>query len=210
MLRLLVIRHGETVWNRMGRYQGCLDTRLSAVGWRQARALAVALADRRIEAVYTSPLRRALDTARALSAAQGCPLRKDAALREICHGAWEGLTVAEVAAGFPELWTLWLRHPNRVVMPGGESLEDVEARVLPAIDRIAEHHVAGTVCVVTHGVTARVILARAQGHPLSALWSIDSPPAAISELWLERGRCRVRRLNAVAHLPAPPQAHAAL
>ncbi len=209
IVRLLVVRHGETSWNRAGRYQGCLDTRLSAAGRRQAEALARALTDRRIEAVYSSPLRRALETARAIAAVHGRPLHTEAALREICHGAWEGLTVREVAAAFPVLWALWYRRPDRAVMPGGESLADVKARVLPAIARIVRHHAQGAVCVVTHGVTARVILARAQGRPLSSLWRIDSPAAAISELLVRDGRYLVRRLNAVSHLPAPPQAHAA-
>ncbi len=209
MGRLLVIRHAETSWNREGRHQGCLDTKLSPSGRRQAEALAWALADQRIEAVYSSPLRRALETARAIAAVQGCPLCTDVAFREICHGAWEGLTVREVAAAFPALWALWCRCPHRVVMPGGESLADVEARALPAMDRIVRRHPHGTICIVTHGVTARVILARTRGHSLSSLWDIDSPSAAINELWVEDGRYVVGRLNVISHLPAIPQAHAA-
>ena len=210
MIRLLVVRHGETAWNRLGRYQGCIDTGLSAVGRRQARALADALADRSIEAVYASPLRRAVETARVIAAVHGSPLYTDAALREMCHGAWEGLTVTDVAGKFPRLWASWRHRPDRVRMPGGEALSDVEARVLPAIEGIVERHGRGEIVVVTHGVTARVFLVRAQGRSLRDLWAIESPPAGISEVWVNRGRYVVRRLNAVAHLPAPPGRHAAL
>lgn len=210
MIRLLVVRHGETAWNRLGRYQGCIDTELSAVGRRQARALADALADRPIEAVYASPLRRALETARVIAAVHGFPLYTEAALREMCHGAWEGLTVTEVARKFPRLWAAWRHRPERVRMPGGEALSDVEARVLPAIGRIVERHGRGEIVVVTHGVTARVFLVRARGRSLGDLWAIESPPAGISEVWVRHGRYVVRRLNAVDHLSAPPARHAAL
>jgi probable phosphoglycerate mutase len=209
MLTLLLARHGETAWNRAGRYQGCLDTPLSALGRRQARALAEALDAWRLDAVYTSPQRRALETAVPIATRRGCPLGVDPALREICHGDWEGLTVAEVEARFPALLRRWRTRPAGVRMPRGESLEEVAARVLPALDAIARRHPRGTVCVVTHGVPARLILARARGRPLGALWEHDSPPAAISELLRARGRAAVRRLNLVGHLPAPPRAHLA-
>lgn len=210
MVRVLVVRHGETSWNAVGRYQGCLDTRLSREGRRQVLQLARGLARRRIDAVYASPLRRARETAVAIAAGCGCPHYTEPALREICHGRWEGLTVKEVAARFPRLWALWRTRPDRVRMPGGESLADVEARAVPGLQGIVRRHPGGTVCVVTHGVTARVILARALGRPPAALWSIDSPPVAISELRFTRRGHVVGHLNRLVHLASPPRAHAAL
>lgn len=209
MLTVLLVRHGETAWNRAGRYQGCRDIPLSAAGLGQARGLARALAWRRVDAVYTSPLRRAVETAAAVAGRCRCPLRVEPGLREICHGAWEGLTVAEVAARFPGSLTRWRRRPAAARMPRGESLGEVAARVGRALGWIAARHAGGTVCVVTHGVVARVILARARGRPLDALWERASPPTAISELTIDGGRYALRRLNAVGHLPAPPAPHPA-
>lgn len=210
MLRLYLARHGETTWNRAGRYQGCIDTPLSRAGHEQARALARALTDVPLSAVYTSPLRRALDTARVVAATADCPLRDVRGLREICHGDWEGLTVGDVERQFPALWRRWREEPESVVMPKGESLADVQERAVEVVRRIISDHPGQTVALITHGVTARVILTWALCRPLATLWEIDVPAATITELDLADGGCAVLRLNATAHLPERPRRHAAL
>ncbi len=144
MTELLLVRHAETDWNRDGRWQGHADPPLNEAGRAQARALAETLADEQVEAIYTSDLRRAAETAEVLGAALGRPVTPDSDLREIDVGSWSGLTREEVTERFPD----WETHD-------GESLEDLQARVVGAVRRIAERHPDGQVLIVTHGGSIR-------------------------------------------------------
>lgn len=199
-LRLIVLRHGSTPWNRERRYQGCVDIRLSDEGRAQAEAAARALADRPFTAVYASPLARAQETAQAVASRHGLPVLTAPAFREICHGLWETLTVAEVRAQFPDVYAAWLERPHTVTMPNGESLADLRARVLEGLDQLRTAHADGTVCLVTHGITVRLVILEALGLPPERLWSIHASSTGISEIEFHRGGVTVDRINTVAHL----------
>jgi broad specificity phosphatase PhoE len=160
MTTLIVARHGETDWNRENRFQGHADPPLNELGRRQSEELAEALEGEGIARVYTSPLRRAAETAEIVARRLGIEVELVEALREIDVGAWSGLTRDEVAERFPAEYTRWLeRAPHG--FEDGESYEDLAARVMPALRRLADRHRSATVLVVTHGGPSRVAQAHA-------------------------------------------------
>jgi broad specificity phosphatase PhoE len=144
MTELLLVRHAETDWNRDGRWQGHADPPLNEAGRAQAHALAATLAGEQLDAIYTSDLRRAAETAAILGAALSRPVTPDPDLREIDVGSWSGLTREEVAERFPD----WDTHD-------GESLDALQARIVAAVRRIADRHPDGLVLIVTHGGSIR-------------------------------------------------------
>ena len=150
MTELLLVRHGETDWNAEGRLQGHTDRPLNEYGRRQARGLADELADEELDAIYSSDLARARETAEIVGERLGLPVVLDPDLREKSWGSWEGLTPAE-------------RQEIELV---GESTEEHAARTLRALRRIAERHPGGRVLVVTHGGSLRRVQVEALGLAL--------------------------------------------
>jgi broad specificity phosphatase PhoE len=149
---ILLARHGETDWNRDRRVQGHSDTRLNDTGRAQARALAESLAAERIDAVYSSDLLRAHETARIVASPRGLEVTALPDLRERHFGSWEGLTDDEVLE----------RYPWAAGKPWGdaETVEEMSRRVLDALDRIGDAHPRGSILVVSHGGPLRAVLAR--------------------------------------------------
>src|SRR5579864_752368 len=129
-VRILLARHGETVFNVEGRWQGQSDSPLTERGRAQARELARALADEPITAVYTSDLGRAAQTAAEVARVHGLDVVMDVRLREIHVGEWTGKGRAEIEASWPDGLRQWATEPARYLMPGGESLQDAQARAL--------------------------------------------------------------------------------
>jgi broad specificity phosphatase PhoE len=154
MTRLIVWRHGNTDWNAIDRVQGQSDTPLNDLGREQAAAAAPLLAALRPDAIVASDLRRAADTAAALAALTGLPVRTDARLRERYYGQWQGLTMTEVAERFPVEYARWRAGEQD---PGCEveSLDDVGKRVGAALQDAADAVPGGTIVVATHGGGAR-------------------------------------------------------
>jgi broad specificity phosphatase PhoE len=183
-LRLLLVRHGETVWNREGRYQGVIDVPLSPAGERQAAALAVQLRSEPIAAVYSSTLRRAYHTAVPIAAAHGLTVIRDPRLNEINQGQWEGLRPAEIVQRWPELHARWQQEPLAVRLPGGETLEEVRARVLAALDDIVLAWAGRTVCIVAHQGSLAVIRSQALGLTLAEALRAALPNASVEAVVL--------------------------
>lgn len=200
MLTLLLVRHGESTWNAIGRYQGQRDPPLSPRGEQQAAAAAAALRATAIDAVASSPLQRAYQTAVAIAAPHDLAVRRDARLTEIGHGAWEGLPVAEVIAGWPVLTARWKADPTDVQMPGGEHFGEVAARTRAWLaDAQREYH-GRTLLAASHDVILRILLADAQSLPLPRIWDFRLDNAAISEVRYTDGAPSLIRLNDTAHL----------
>ncbi len=149
--RLILIRHGETAWNRATRIQGHTDIPLSPLGLAQAERLAEALADEPLAAIYSSDLSRARQTAEALARVQDLPVRLDAGLRERAFGRFEGLSWDEIAQGYPEESARWRRREPDFPVGGGESLTVFSARCLTAARRAAAAHPGESIAVVAHG-----------------------------------------------------------
>jgi probable phosphoglycerate mutase len=149
--RILAIRHGETDWNLEGRIQGQLDIALNATGIWQAARLAAALADETLDAVYSSDLRRAVATARPLADACGLPVVTDLGLRERGFGRFEGQRHADIAQRWPVDHERWRRRDPAFGAPGGETLEQFDARAIAAVERLAARHPGAAIAVVSHG-----------------------------------------------------------
>jgi broad specificity phosphatase PhoE len=159
---LLLARHGETDWNREGRWQGHTDTPLNERGRDQARALAERLRRERLAAIYSSDLERAVETAEIIAAEVGVPVRRDSRLRELHFGRWEGLTTEEIQARFPDDAARW-RADGGAPGADGETYEEMGARVVAAVEQIASAHPNEDVLVVLHGGPIRGLLAHAAG-----------------------------------------------
>ena len=198
--RVVLVRHGAT--EESARCYGRLDVSLSPRGLRQAEALAGALADHPLAAVYASPLARALDTARPVAAAHGLEPAVLDALAELDFGEVEGLRYDEIEAARPELFRAWMDEPARVRFPGGEGLADLRARVLPVLAEIRLRHEREAVVVVAHGGVVRVVLAEALGLDDGAFFRLDLSEGGVSVVdWLD-GVPLLRLANATLYSPA--------
>ena len=205
-MRLFLLRHAQTVWNLERRYQGWTDSALTDLGRGQAEAAAKALGAEPLVAVYASTLTRARDTAAAIAAPHGLPVREDPDFREMAFGAWEGLSLDEARAKDPEGYRIWAETPERFTAPGGESLAEVRVRVLAALDKLRAAHEDKSVCLVAHGLSARVIILEALDLPLSRVWSIHLAATGISELEFRPDWTALHRMNTLVHLDAVPAA----
>jgi broad specificity phosphatase PhoE len=157
---ILLARHAETEWNRQRRFQGHADPGLSEEGRAQAEALSDRVADTRVDAIYSSDLRRAVETAEIVADRLGLPVDKDPGLREIDVGEWSGLTWPEIERLYPEGV---VRHRERGHgWEQGESYEEMAERALAALRRIARRHDGGRVLVIAHGGTMRAIAAHVE------------------------------------------------
>lgn len=164
-----LVRHGETIWNAEERCQGQIDTDFSERGHAQIRALADELADIHFDAAYTSTLIRAVRTAEAILGNRGLRARRIAALAEISYGSLQGTRFAD----WPDnLHDTWRADPWSVTFPEGESLAQLEARVLPAFEQIVAAHPGDTVLISSHGHVNRLILAAHHRQPRADFWSI--------------------------------------
>ena len=205
-MRLLLVRHGETAWNRERRYQGRTDTPLSEAGLLQAEQAGRAMAASGLAAVYSSPLRRAHETAVAIARPHGLDVRVTEAFGEIHFGRWEGLTLEEARALDPAFYDKWLNAPDALVPPGGEPLGDLRTRALAGLDAMRAEHGDATVCLVTHAMVARVLILEALGLPLDRMWSVAVSATGISELEFRPDWTALHRLNTRMHLEEVPGA----
>jgi broad specificity phosphatase PhoE len=184
-MHILLVRHGETSWNREGRYQGRTDVPLSPDGEIQVAALAVRLAHLPVAVAVASPLVRARRTAEVILGDRGTPLELDAGLVEISHGAWEGQLSSDVEAAHAEMLGAWRGRPDRDVPagPGAETLGDVEARSWPVLERAAGRLRGDeTALVAAHDAVNRVLLCRVLGLPLTRVWAFRQAPATLNVL----------------------------
>ena len=160
---ILMVRHGETDWNRENRFQGHADTPLNEAGRRQAHALAQELVRESFGAVYSSPLERAFETARIIASQLGLDVEPSAGLMEVDVGSWSGLTRSEVEARFPEGYARWIEFGHG--WDDGESYDELGERVVSDLLRIAMRHADELVLAVTHGGPIRSALAAASSVP---------------------------------------------
>jgi len=195
--RLVLVRHAETDASMRGRCHGRLDVALSPEGRAQAQALARALEGTALDALYSSPALRTVETARPLAEARGLLVIADVRLRELDFGAAEGLTWDELRAREPALYEAWMARPTELTFPGGESFERLRARVLDCARDLLRRHDGKTVALVIHGGPARALLADALGLPASNLFRIDQSYAGVSVIDRIDGVPWVRIINEV-------------
>jgi alpha-ribazole phosphatase len=193
MSRLVLIRHAEPDESMRGRSYGRLDVPLSPAGRAQATAIAETLRDARLDAIFASPLRRAIDTAAPLAEARRLTVVTHDGLRELDFGALEGLTFDDIARERPELYESWMTDPTETQFPDGESFADLSERALAAAAEIRSEHERAA--IVAHGGVTRAILVDALQMPSRAIFRLDQPYGAISVVdWIE-ATAVVRTLN---------------
>jgi broad specificity phosphatase PhoE len=158
---ILLVRHGETDWNRENRFQGHADPPLNDAGRAQAAELTARLAGERLAAIYSSPLARAFETAEIVGKAQGLEPVPVEHLREVDVGSWQGLTRSEVELRYPEQFLRWTGHGQG--WEDGETYEEMGSRVIAGLQELATAHEGERILAVTHGGPIRAALARANG-----------------------------------------------
>lgn len=159
-MKIFLIRHGETPWNKAQRCQGLTDIELNDTGLEQAYSLARTLKDEEIKAVYSSPLKRALETARIIADVHGLEVEIEPNLRELNQGELEGLTYLQLLNDHREFLQEWIENPDAIRMPQGESLTELQERAWDVISRLGLRHRQDNVVVVSHNFTIRVILCK--------------------------------------------------
>jgi probable phosphoglycerate mutase len=186
--RILAVRHGETAWNRDTRIQGHTDIELNAHGRWQAKQLAQALREEPIAACYASDLSRAHETAHAVARQHGQTVQTHTGLRERCFGRFEGHTWAELEARFPDETLLWRRRAPDFAPPGGESLLQLQARVVAAVNELASRHAGEQVLMVAHGGVLDILYRAATRLDLQAPRSWAMTNTAVNRLlWSPEG-----------------------
>jgi len=198
--RILAIRHGETAWNHVARIQGHTDIPLNAVGRAQARAMARALHDQQLAAIYSSDLQRAQATALALAEVTGLGLSLDPGLRERAFGRYEGLSWEQVRESHPDDAERWRRREPDFAVGGGESLQTFSARCVGAVLRLAQRHAGQQIAIVAHGGVLDCLYRAACGLGLQAARGWPLGNATINRLLFAGGQLTLVGWNDDQHL----------
>lgn len=202
MKRIFLVRHGETDWNREGRFQGKMDIPLNSLGRDQAAAAAKALESADIDIVVSSPLSRAAETALSTASFAGLRVEVDEDLKEIDHGLWEGHTAEEVEKLWPGMLGTWHSHPEKVIMPEGESLEDVQNRAWAALEDLFPAP-GERIALFSHDAVIKVLLCRVLGCPLSSFWRFRIANGSITLLEADAKGISLLVMGDACHLGSP-------
>lgn len=180
MTKIILVRHGQTLWNVDFRYQGQSDVALNETGIKQARLVAARLLGENVAAVYASDLGRAKSTAEEIARRHDLSVGIVSELREISFGEWEGLTYGEINEKWPGVMERIFKSPDSIQIPGGETYQQVQQRAMAAIEKLVKKHPEETIIVVSHGATIRTILCAALEIPLTSVWRIRQDNTAVN------------------------------
>ena len=198
---ILLIRHGEVAGITPPRFRGRDDLMLTPHGVRQAELARDAVAAGWVpNAVYCSPRTRCVRTADAIASAFQLDAQPHHGLNDINYGAWQGMAVTEVAQRWPEELSCWHTAPHTMRPPGGESLQEVQARAVDALHTIVHAHRRGIVVLVSHDSVIRVLLGHAFGLSLGGYWSLSPSPCGISEITFVDDHFTILSINQTQHL----------
>ncbi|MDH7508515.1 MAG: histidine phosphatase family protein [Methanomassiliicoccales archaeon] len=197
---LILVRHGETDWNRNLVFRGRIDVPLNETGLAQAAATAEVLKNRAISFVYSSPLLRAMKTAEIIARPHSLAVIADEDLIDIDYGLLQGLSEDEARMRYPELIEEWNSHPEKVRFPGGEGIADVWNRIQDFLGRIFALAERETVLVVSHRIPIKLISLALLGVDLAEMNAIKHDTCAISTFLIENGCVRGSLLNDTRHL----------
>ncbi len=200
MTHFILIRHGQTGWNREERFRGRIDIDLDETGMRQADAVAARLTECEAAAIYSSPLKRAMATAEPIGRRLGLQVVPLEGINDMNFGIWEGRSIDEVREQDKEFFDLWRYSPEKLSIPGGETLDDVRQRVAATVDDLAARHENDTVLLVTHRVVCKVLLCHLLGLDNSHFWQIAQDTTAVNRFQVEGGRSTVTLINDTCHL----------
>jgi len=202
-IRILLVRHGETDWNRVHRFQGGKsDLPLNLKGREQANALALALKGESLKAMYSSPLLRAMETARLIKAFHPeVPLFEEEGLVEMDLGEFEGMEAQRWAVQYPEFRKVWQETPGSVTMPGGESLQEVQMRALHAVESITRlYSPESTLLLCSHNFVNLTLLCYALKVPLDRFRELRQETAGLNVLYMQGQKLQAKVINECSHL----------
>jgi alpha-ribazole phosphatase len=200
--RVVLCRHGQTLFNAALRFQGQLDEPLSDLGREQSRLLAGRLAEEPLDVAYSSDLSRARETAELAIGERPVPLHLDERLREVAFGRWEGLTFAEIKERFPDDVAARERDRVHYAMPGGESLAQLAERLGGFLDEILPGHDGQSVLLVAHGGTVNAVISVLMDIPLASWWRLRNHNANVTVIEFSASGPRLAVFNDTCHLAA--------
>ena len=199
-MKLILVRHGETQWNRENRVVGLTNIGLNDKGRKQAQRLASALKEERVDAIYSSPLSRAWETAQAIARLHHGEVKADDAFKEMDAGELDGLTYEEMRGRYGDFVKQWFSAPTSVTMPGGESLDRVQERAWRGVERIKERHSDGVIMVVSHNFVILSIICKALGLDLFQFRRMRTNVASITILDIDQRGASLVLFNDTCHL----------
>ena len=199
MDRLFLIRHGQTDGTAKGKFMGEIDLPLNKEGKIEAEKLAERLKVEKIAAFYTSPLKRAVETAIILNQFHRLPLKKRRALKEIRLGEWEGLTLEEIYQRDKILCQKWFFDTENFTMPRGESVKAMKKRLIAGWEEIVSRHRRGTVAIITHGGAIRILICYILKLDPGLFWKIRQDTAALNIITFSHGLVTLTLLNDTCH-----------
>jgi broad specificity phosphatase PhoE len=199
MTEIILARHGETEWNAGEIFRGRIDIELNETGIRQAELLAEYLSHLKLEAIYSSPLKRALKTAETIAGYH--KLRVDIApgLIDFNYGDWQGLPHHEVKDKYAELYAGWINSPDQVKMPAGERLDDVRGRALEVVNNTVARY-EGLVVLVSHRVVNKVLICALLGLDDSHFWNVKQDTCGITTFTHKNGQFILTEHNNTSYL----------
>ncbi len=205
--RVYLVRHGATELSAEDRFAGAIDVLLSDQGRDQARRLGARLASEPLSAVYASPMKRTLETAKLIAEPHALPVQAVDGLREIAHGRWEGMTRQDVEREFAEEYARYEHDPFSFSPTGGETGLQVTARALPSLLRIVEEHADQQILVVSHKATIRLLLSSLLGFdPRKYRDRLDQSPCALNILdFKDVAHARLTLFNDTSHYKVNPE-----
>jgi broad specificity phosphatase PhoE len=199
-MRLYIIRHGQTAWNKKEIFRGTRDIPLNEVGLKEASALGHYLHETRFDVLYTSPLSRARQTADAVARYQDLAPLLEPLLTDLNFGVWQGRLHEKVKQEYPELYQTWVTAPEQTHFPEGESLQDVLNHADTLLANLRKSHPGKTVGLFTHRVVCKVLICRLLGLGLEHFWQIEQSTACLNKFRLTRSTWVCEALNSQCHL----------
>jgi probable phosphoglycerate mutase len=199
---ILLISNGQSVWNAVENFRPQTDAPLDDAGIQQAEATGRRVAAKwQPVAIYSSPLPRAVKTAEAIAQHFNLPVEVHPGLADIDYGEWQGVTPEEALKKWPEMVEAWYEEPQRVRIPGGETLEDLKKRAMETIMNLTYGHSGQTIVLVGHTVINRVILLGVLGLGNERLWHIEQDACAVNVFKAHAGDYTLVSMNNTCHLP---------
>ncbi len=200
MTDIYLVRHGQTAWNKEEIFRGRSDVPLNDTGLREAELAAEFFRGLEIDAVYSSPLLRALETARKIASVVHRDVNPLPGIIDMSFGIWEGQPLVEVKKNDEERYRIWRDKPHLLVLPKGESLDEVRSRSMAALEEVIRSHPEKKVILVSHRVINKVILCSVLGLDNSHFWQIAQDTTAINRVQYREGKYVLSLMNETCHL----------
>lgn len=204
MSKIFLIRHAQTKWNKEEVFRGNIDIDLDEEGIRQSASIARALTEYDIEAVYTSPLVRAVRTAGAIAEGRDIPVITVEGFNDMNLGEWQGKSLIKVEAEYPEIYRIWKEAPQKAKIPRGETLNQLRKRVYNAFLKVSGDNKKKNIAIVSHRVVNKILLIAILDLPNSRFWEIRQDNACINIIENEHDKFIISLLNDRCHLSRSP------